>query len=283
MNRNLLESWGSHSPRPAVAAVDAASWVQAAGGRPEWILWGKAQPEGDVVAHPLLCHCLDVAAVAALFLTDRLPRSLRARLLGVHPDPEQALRWLLFLVALHDLGKATPAFQMKVPWALPALTTAGFQFRLTAREGRHHSETGMYLLTSVLEDRGAAEELAADLARSVTAHHGLFPTDDCFDPSQLHPKQWGDTDRWGEARQRLVDALGDFFQVPEPTRIEPLTRGDLMTLAGLTSVADSRGLSSRGRLRASSACATRTASRARAAFWASSRPRSAWPPWSWGS
>ncbi|WP_308720943.1 HD domain-containing protein [Komagataeibacter xylinus] len=77
-------------------------------------LWGKARPAdqgGNTGApiHPLVAHMLDVAAVAVLW-----PGSGRLAL-----DRRQ----LGLLVALHDIGKVTPAFQAQVPahWPWQAL------------------------------------------------------------------------------------------------------------------------------------------------------------------
>ena len=77
--------------------------------------WGKAQrlDDGQTATHPLVCHCLDVAAVAQTLL-DRFPRRLLwlARLLDADP---KLLRGLITrLVALHDLGKFHPDFQGKL-------------------------------------------------------------------------------------------------------------------------------------------------------------------------
>jgi len=75
--------------------------------------WGKAEKgEGNLVAlyHLLPYHCLDVAAVGQQLL-ERLPhlRSQLARRLGM--DEVLFSRWVLFLLALHDLGKFTDSFQ----------------------------------------------------------------------------------------------------------------------------------------------------------------------------
>src|SRR5580692_11839477 len=94
----------------------AERYLAAARGRPEWILWGKAQagPAAEVPAHPLLCHMTDVAAVTESLLRDRLPRATRMRLLtALQLSEDDAMRWLVLIVALHDLGKATPPFQVK--------------------------------------------------------------------------------------------------------------------------------------------------------------------------
>jgi len=82
--------------------------------------WGKADPNypGTPKWHPLAYHMLDVAAVATAWW-DACP-ALRGRFLAAFPaTQEQALRaWVLFFIALHDLGKADIRFQLKAPDAL---------------------------------------------------------------------------------------------------------------------------------------------------------------------
>src|SRR5688572_25646223 len=95
-------------------------WMAAATARPAWECWGKAYPTVGCPAHALLCHLLDVAAVAHHLLTTHAPPALRRRLLGLVPNAEEAsLKLLLFVIALHDLGKYTPAFQTKLDWTRP--------------------------------------------------------------------------------------------------------------------------------------------------------------------
>ncbi|MBN8760438.1 MAG: hypothetical protein BGO61_12965 [Thiobacillus sp. 65-69] len=89
---------------------------------PEFIthFWGKADPNYPDTQkwHPLPYHMLDVAAVAATWW-DTCP-ALRGRFKAAFPnEPENRLRaWVLFFVALHDLGKADIRFQLKAPEAL---------------------------------------------------------------------------------------------------------------------------------------------------------------------
>ena len=78
--------------------------------------WGKAQPTDAAGSswHPIAYHQLDVAA-CALELLERRPLALQtaSRLLGL--DADDANRFLVALVALHDIGKFTPAFQSMSP------------------------------------------------------------------------------------------------------------------------------------------------------------------------
>src|SRR5450755_320835 len=64
-----------------------------------WQLWGKADPQR-------------LASYASAF--------------GV--SEEHGLAWILFVVALHDLGKATPPFQAKVPLRMEGLRGLGLDF-----------------------------------------------------------------------------------------------------------------------------------------------------------
>ncbi|MGK2915909.1 MAG: CRISPR-associated helicase/endonuclease Cas3 [Porticoccaceae bacterium] len=86
--------------------------------------WGKADPAyaGERKWHPLVYHCLDVAAVAAVWW-DACPALRRkfSAALACPPEQMQGLRaWILFFVSLHDLGKFDLRFQLKAPEALAA-------------------------------------------------------------------------------------------------------------------------------------------------------------------
>ena len=85
--------------------------------------WGKADPAypGEPKWHPLAYHCLDVAAVACIWWNSCA--SLRgnfAMTFPTEPDGERLRAWVLFFVALHDLGKFDLRFQLKAPEALAA-------------------------------------------------------------------------------------------------------------------------------------------------------------------
>ncbi len=71
------------------------------------MFWAKARPFDNAAAafHPIAGHALDVAATATLLAGGRG--------IGIPPST------LGFLVALHDIGKFSRAFQAKVPAAWP--------------------------------------------------------------------------------------------------------------------------------------------------------------------
>lgn len=138
--------------------------------------WGKAQAaEGAQVGwHPVAYHLLDVAAMADAILRAR-PIALRraARLLRLEPD--EALRLLVALIALHDLGKFAPVFQAKSPEHWPAALSGTDPTRTVPS---HHTADGYALWEQMLSER-LAERLWTGgrcvldvLAMAIFGHHG---------------------------------------------------------------------------------------------------------------
>lgn len=211
-------------------------------GRPEWALWGKARPgeQAEVPAHPLVCHMLDVASVAEAMLETTLPRGTADRLLApLGIDREQALRWLVFVVALHDLGKATPAFQLKWEPASPFLAREGFDLQ-PPFQPRDHGTVGPLFIHPTLVERGFGDDLAFRLGRAVAAHHGSFPTDRALDMPPLSAAERGANPAWAAARRQLVTILADSLGVKD---LSPPTAGEsdwgfFSALAGFAAVAD---------------------------------------------
>jgi CRISPR-associated endonuclease/helicase Cas3 len=74
--------------------------------------WGKTSESGEY--HLLPYHCLDVAAVGAVWLqSDSVIQRLFESASGLNARLCQA--WLLFFLALHDFGKLDIRFQLKAP------------------------------------------------------------------------------------------------------------------------------------------------------------------------
>jgi CRISPR-associated endonuclease/helicase Cas3 len=237
-----LESLGSPLPPGEAHAGDFDAWLARAAGRPAFELWGKAQPTPAHrwPAHPLLCHQLDVAAVAARLLTRFVSPALATFLLRIDADRARALRFLLLVVALHDLGKATPAFQAKADALMARLRARGFDAHVERRD-LHHGDIGMWLAQPALEGLGLTSDAAASLARAVTAHHGQFPLDSTQDAG-ASARQLGSSPRWVQARHDVIRELRSFFHLDGADAPALLTgavvHGYVIALAGLTSVAD---------------------------------------------
>ncbi len=179
---------------------------------------------------------VDVAAVAAVLLTRITAPALRRRLLSLHPGGEaQALRLLLFVIALHDLGKVTPAFQAKLDWAALLLPKQGFDLN-AAPDARHHGDVGLGFVLDALRSLAISRAPALALARGVTAHHGEFPTNLSLS-RKPNARERGASPRWDQARSSVVAELQNLFDVTPPPSLD-FDHAYVALLAGFTSVVD---------------------------------------------
>ncbi|MDA8202140.1 MAG: CRISPR-associated endonuclease Cas3'', partial [Chloroflexi bacterium] len=204
------------------------------------MLWGK-YGDGASGYHPLLCHLLDVLAVAELMWRDILSSRTRtwvARDLRV--DEDAAGRWVAALAGLHDLGKASPAFQLGT---LPdpdgshraALERGGLRPSGAIVRQRHDLLTAHALPGLLVEDHAIPRPLASELGTMVGGHHGVFPS--APDIIATGPGSSGGP-AWDNARRELADVVFRLAGVCNAT--PPVARSSRVTMliAGLVSVAD---------------------------------------------
>lgn len=182
--------------------------------------------------HPLLYHLTDVAMTAALLVGEFLPLAMRRRLvepLGL--GERDGIRFISWIVALHDFGKATPAFQGKSELG-QLVRDGGLAFGVRPGD-LDHGRVGLDLLSEAIRDR--LGPLALPMARAVVAHHGAFPSDDCLGPGNRQKGEgaWRDVQRLvlGE-----IDLLWPWSAAPTPD-IEK-DRTWFVLLAGVTCIAD---------------------------------------------
>lgn len=84
--------------------------------------WGKANPlsNSSESYHLLPYHCLDVAAVGQVLLTQNTAYvDIFCRIIDI--EKQVFIQWFTFLLALHDLGKFTESFQNLKPELLQVL------------------------------------------------------------------------------------------------------------------------------------------------------------------
>lgn len=210
-------------------------------------IWGWAKLGNNRwpdVYHPVLCHLLDVGAVAAALWRQVVRPPLRQRLAGsLGLSEADAGRWLAFWAAAHDIGKLTPGFQFQgspdqTGRLRERLRRAGF--RTDVLGNRHHTQTGTRVLADELARGGEGWNpvpgpTAARIALAVGGHHGTFPAD------------WQATltalgcDRWAAGRRAVLGHLARAFGVPGlPSPLPPpdADQAVWVYLAGLTAVAD---------------------------------------------
>lgn len=149
--------------------------------------WGKADPTypSNPKWHPLVYHCLDVAAVAGAWWDSRpaIQRSFLAAFGSANLMPHQLRAWVLFFVALHDLGKFDVRFQLKAEGALrQAWSELNFEdVDLSLARGFDHGHWGYSWANRECPDwigGGDAPDIRDNwrfLLAAVTGHHGDLP------------------------------------------------------------------------------------------------------------
>jgi CRISPR-associated endonuclease/helicase Cas3 len=151
--------------------------------------WGKANTKdaADPTWHPFAYHSLDVAAVAAEYW-ERSPTIRRAfaNAFAIGVEQQDQLRaWVLFFVALHDIGKLHALFLIKAP-EVAALAWAEFDQRMVkcqAARDYGHGHEGFRLLKQELavltgaDDRNVRKTWRQwrPWIAAVTGHHGEIP------------------------------------------------------------------------------------------------------------
>jgi CRISPR-associated endonuclease/helicase Cas3 len=204
------------------------------------LLWAKTSKD-RTATHPLICHMIDVAQVALAMWHGVLTESMRAHFstaLGL--EEGAAGRLIAFWAGLHDLGKASPAFQRQYGPGEQALRSAGLHFeRLFVKEKSPHGTISAYVLRDLLQAESAlAPRLARRIAHAVGGHHGTWPSSN--DVQALKSVQVGDNG-WESVRRDLVRTLAGLYTPPPAEgmgRTRAAENAILTLLSGLTSTAD---------------------------------------------
>jgi len=180
-------------------------------------------------------------AACAWVILEREPaatRALYAADLGL-PEP-QALAWVCALAGLHDLGKASPAFQQKWRegqervWAAGLTWPAGSPPTKPPKDVPHSVITHV-TLPDLLRQRGWSGRAALRIADAVGAHHG-FRAQKAERERATGQLQQG-FEGWAAARQELFDTVLAILGVAGAA---PAAIGGAAfeRIAGLTSFAD---------------------------------------------
>lgn len=215
---------------------------------PLFFYWGKTRQnaDGSWAWHPLVYHCLDVAAVGAAWLESSA--SLRL-FLGRVTQPSladhQVRAWLLFFLAAHDLGKWDIRFQWKAPELacrlFPKVDPSG-----VASKNFDHGQVGYAWGTLELAHwRGLGWD--ADVwdawrpwLSAVTGHHGDYQ--DCAEVDDEYADEYVvDMDR--QARDEWIRILEALFLKPAALTVAsdippPCSDAAKAWIAGFCSVCD---------------------------------------------
>ncbi|MDO9169178.1 MAG: CRISPR-associated helicase/endonuclease Cas3 [Methylobacter sp.] len=194
----------------------------------------------DYAAYHLLpYHCLDVAAVADQWW--RHSSGLRQQFKqSMQVDENTAYAWLMFFIALHDLGKLDIRFQMKSLATMQQLQAdIVAALKGTVDTKYDHGSNGYGWFENELPDYGfdcISENEAMDWMQQVAGHHGRIPENDSLvepafisDGIKLQDKQ---------ARNQWLQDLKQLFLEPESLAFSDIPEAFPSMLAGFCSICD---------------------------------------------
>lgn len=193
-------------------------------------LWAKSDAGGK--PQPLVAHLFDAAAVAEIIWDQYASLSYRRKLDSACKGKGREV--FVLLAALHDLGKATPAFQIKSEALAVKVRAAGLKVPAGRSQDWPHWKAGAFLMLEELREVGRPSRWVAAV---LEAHHGWFDAratyrDGTWD--RLH----GDG-RW-EAVQRelLATILTELeYSLESFPRVDP-SHGLQLATAGYICMAD---------------------------------------------
>ncbi|MEW6568785.1 MAG: CRISPR-associated helicase Cas3' [Chloroflexota bacterium] len=207
---------------------------------PFMLLWGKADRTTGAV-HPLIYHLIEVGQCARALWEQGLAPATRAQIAKALAIEEAACGQLLaFWAALHDLGKANPAFQAMHAAQAGILRARGFDFPAShGAKPTHHGLISTWALKTLLQKHGGMSRGdARRVAHAIGGHHGIWPN--TASVQDVRPHDHGDG-AWDMARRALFFEVEQVFQPPHDVSLPQDTaeaNAVLTLLSGLTTAAD---------------------------------------------
>ncbi|HWQ11344.1 MAG TPA: CRISPR-associated helicase Cas3' [Roseiflexaceae bacterium] len=203
--------------------------------------WGKTPREGDAreAYHPAIYHMLDVAFVAEALLSDKAAARPRRALLRAWDgcDLNGLHAWLPFLVATHDLGKISAAFQgqakeKRTQAQRQRLEDAGISFPPHYEKAPYHAEiSAVWIDANLIRNEPATQRRFLWAVRdAMGGHHGRFTQEEMrqigarLRASERNDARW---DTWRDMAYRLLrralDPPGNLAALGVPRRLRPAT------------------------------------------------------------
>jgi CRISPR-associated endonuclease/helicase Cas3 len=208
----------------------------------------RGKEQGLASPYPVICHLLDVAAMAGCVWDAMVGPAAARRIAGRLGVPADAVRGLvMFWAGLHDLGKISPPFQERIR-GLAALTRDGGYSYLPLNEHSRrlsHHEATQLILSRLFTELGYApsgSSTARWAAQMLGGHHGTFH--DFPEPGETKDPWHGrgsglGGEEWRVQTQTHLDALARC--VGPDARVVPSGRFGRETLgvvAGIVILAD---------------------------------------------
>lgn len=201
------------------------------------VLWGKsnAGPGPNL----LVQHLFDTAAVGELVWDQFLASSVRDGWDRATGGRGRVVFCLL--CGLHDVGKATPAFQSKVPLLAEAVTREGLTWRPLSTNERawHHTVAGARILREHLRARTWDNDAVAWVWPFVAGHHGKVPGLAALTPPGLGNCH-GLGEAWHATQAAVVDGVAAALGIDLQTlgQVRAPSRAAQLALLGALVMAD---------------------------------------------
>lgn len=220
-------------------------------GKPARAVWAKHDYDADGWL-PLWRHMADSAAVCGLLWDQWVPPGVRKLIAEALPGAEGDARLLaVWLAAVHDIGKATPAFACQVDQLADRMRDHGLEMRSAGAMGPErrlapHGLAGQVLLGEWLEERhGWSPGRTGQFTVTVGGHHGVPPEHGqikaLYDQEELLRTPGASARVWRRAQTELLDACAAQFGVGERVvawRTVRLPQAVQVLLTGLVIVSD---------------------------------------------
>jgi len=202
--------------------------------------WGKTQRGNDAMFHPALFHMLDVGNVARVLLTNSAGRRWQQVLAhALDTEADTLSDWLPYVIAMHDIGKLTVAFQRQNAVQSRRLQAEGFAFGDWKDDmWLHHTVFGQVYIQEETADLNLPKAWQGLWRDVVGGHHGAFGSRQKLKTVRIcleayEPSQWRDlrilADHWLGQHLRV----GSLPQQP-PSHLARAT----VALAGFTILCD---------------------------------------------
>jgi CRISPR-associated endonuclease Cas3-HD len=202
-------------------------------------LWGKT---GKTVSdfHPAVFHMLDVGHVARELLSERAsPRWRRVLAAALNANADTLADWLPWVIALHDIGKISAAFQGKNEEQRARLASEQFPFgQWRWATDLPHNFTGAVFVRDKLDDLTLTESLHQAWQDVLGGHHGQFAAPEGI--SEARGRLKAEPSDWATLRVEAAQVLKDHLlkqapeHWPEPANVSAAT----MALTGFTILCD---------------------------------------------